>query len=161
MWREAAWAVANALDGRRSPEQFKTLVMEHAIEPLCRVLTQYSMDFATKGDDGQLKSETTFRLLRCLDQATMHLPELKSEGAVVQNLTGMIEEVFATEGYRNYRRDSKSGITRYPPFTPSSSPSTLPTIPSSSLTSPNNSPEPDPDFERNLTLAMKRFSLEE
>ena len=111
-WREAAWAVANALDGRRSPEQFKTLVLEHAIEPLCTVLLQYSMDFATRGDEGQLKSETTFRLLRCLDQATIHLPEVKSEGYIVQKILAMIEEVFATEGYRNYRRDSKSGITR-------------------------------------------------
>jgi hypothetical protein len=25
----------------------------------------------------------------------------------------------------------------------------------------HNSPDPDPDFERNLTLAMKRFSLDE
>jgi hypothetical protein len=114
MWREAAWAVANALDGRRSPEQFKTLVLEHALEPLCKVLMQYSVDFATKGDEGQLKSETTFRLLRCLDQASMHLPELKGEGLIVQTDLVMIEEVFATDGYRNYRRDSKNGITRYP-----------------------------------------------
>lgn len=114
MWREAAWAVANALDGRRSPEQFKVLVMEHAIEPLCNVLMQYSMDFAKRGDEGQLKSETTFRLLRCLDQATIHLPELKDEGFIIQKILGMIEGVFATEGYRNYRRDSKSRITRYP-----------------------------------------------
>ena len=114
MWKEAAWAVANALDGRRSPEQFKTLVMEHAIEPLCKVLIQYNTDFAANGDGGQLKSETTFRLLRCLDQATMHLPELKSEGLFIQSLLSTIEEVFATEGYHNYRRDSKSAITRYP-----------------------------------------------
>jgi hypothetical protein len=114
MWREAAWAVANALDGRRSPEQFRTLVLEHAIEPLCKVLMLHSTEFATKGDEGQLKSETTFRLLRCLDQASMHLPEIKGEGLIVQRDLALIEEVFTTEGYRNYRRDSKNGITRYP-----------------------------------------------
>ena len=78
-WKEAAWAVANALDGRRSPEQFQQLVQFGAIEPLCRVLANYSRDFATRGDEGVLKSETTFRLLRCLDQATVHLPELKGQ----------------------------------------------------------------------------------
>src|SRR5436190_11766528 len=73
-WKEAAWAVANALDGRRSTEQFKQLVQLGAIEPLCRVLANYARDFATKGDDGALKSETTLRLLRGMDEATFHLP---------------------------------------------------------------------------------------
>jgi len=155
MWKEAAWAVANALDGRRSSEQFKTLVLEHAIEPLCKVLMHYSRDFATKGDEGQLKSETTFRLLRCLDQASMHLPEIKEEGPIIRRDLALIEEVFAAEGYRDYRRDSKSGITRYPLYRPSS------TLPLYRIENTHNSPDPDPDFERNLTLAMKRFCLDE
>jgi hypothetical protein len=111
-WREAAWAVANALDGRRSPEQFIKLVQGGAIQPLCRVLANYSRDFATKGDEGALKSETTFRLLRCLDQATIHLPELQQQVPSSLALVAMIEEVFALEGYRNYRRESKLGVTR-------------------------------------------------
>lgn len=111
-WREAAWAVANALDGRRSQEQFKRLVLDGAIEPLCRVLASYAHDFATRGDEGSLKSETTFRMLRCLDQATIHLPNLVGQDYVVPVLMSMIEEVFTMEGYRDYRRESKSGITR-------------------------------------------------
>jgi hypothetical protein len=111
-WKEAAWAVSNALDGRRSPEQFQELVQLGAIEPLCRVLANYSRDFATRGDEGVLKSETTFRLLRCLDQATIHLPELKGQVEKVPILLSMIEEVFTMEGYRDYRRDSKLGVTR-------------------------------------------------
>jgi importin subunit alpha-6/7 len=111
-WREAAWAVANALDGRRSPEQFKQFVLDGAIEPLCKVLANYSRDFAIRGDEGILKSETTFRLLRCLDQATIHLPELQGQDYVVPILLAMIEEVFSMEGYRDYRRESKTGVTR-------------------------------------------------
>ena len=111
-WKEAAWAVANALDGRRSTEQFKQLVRQRAIEPLCTVLANFSRDFATKGDAGVLKSETTFRLLRCLDQATIHLPEIKGEDRKIQDLLAMIEEVFMMDGYRDYRRESKLGVTR-------------------------------------------------
>lgn len=111
-WKEAAWAVANALDGRRSPEQFKNLVQDGAIQPLCRVLANYSRDFASRGDNGFLKSETTFRLLRCLDQATIHLPELQGQVPSSPNLVSMIEEVFSLEGYRDYRRESKLGVTR-------------------------------------------------
>lgn len=114
-WKEAAWAVANALDGRRTPEQFKVLVWGGAIEPLCKVLLNYTRDFAVKGDEGTLKSETTFRLLRCLDQATIHLPELGGQVPSATGLISMIEEVFASEGYRDYRRDSKTGVTRYSP----------------------------------------------
>jgi hypothetical protein len=107
--------VANALDGRRSPEQFRELVWGGALQPLCKVLANYSRDFAVKGDEGVLKSETTFRLLRCLDQATIHLPELGGHVPTAPRLISMIEEVFASEGYSNYRRDSKTGVTRYPP----------------------------------------------
>jgi len=133
-WKEAAWAVANALDGRRSPEQFRELVWGGALQPLCKVLANYSRDFAVKGDEGVLKSETTFRLLRCLDQATIHLPELGGHVPTAPRLISMIEEVFASEGYSNYRRDSKTGVT---------------------------SPDPGSDFEQKLTLAMKRFSLDD
>src|SRR6202044_2158900 len=69
-WKEAAWAVANALDGRRSPEQFTVLISDGAVEPICEMLAKYSQDFALHGDEGVLKSETIYRLLRCLDQVT-------------------------------------------------------------------------------------------
>jgi hypothetical protein len=111
-WREAAWAVANALDGRRSPEQFEKLVLDHAIEPFCKVLAIHSRDFADNGALSQLKSETIFRLLRCLDQATIHLPLIQGHDQIVFVLQHMIEEVFAMDGYRDYRRDSKAGIGR-------------------------------------------------
>jgi hypothetical protein len=133
-WKEAAWAVANALDGRRSPEQFCALVLAHSLQPICRVLAEHSQDFLLRGDEGRLKSETVFRLLRCLDQATMHLHEIKGHDALVQLLLSMIEELFKMEGYKNYRRDSKTGV---------------------------GSPDPGSDFEQRLTLAMKRFTLEE
>ena len=145
-WKEAAWAVANALDGRRSPEQFRELVWGRALEPLCKVLANYSRDFAVKGDEGVLKSETTFRLLRCLDQATIHLPELGAQVPTAPRLILMIEEVFASEGYSNYRRDSKTGVTRYP---------------RALFYLADSSPDPGSDFEQKLTLAMKRFSLDE
>jgi importin subunit alpha-6/7 len=111
-WKEAAWGVTNALDGRRSPEQFKTMVVDGAIEPICKMLANHSQDFALNGDEGQLKSETTFRLLRCLDQATIHLPTLKEQDQLVTKLLYMIEGVFQLDGYRQYRRESKSGMTR-------------------------------------------------
>lgn len=112
-WKEAAWAVANALDGRRSPEQFTVLISDGAVEPICEMLAKYSQDFALHGDEGVLKSETIYRLLRCLDQVTVHLPILKMREQVVSKLSFMIEGVFQLEGYRNYRRESKSGLTRY------------------------------------------------
>ena len=144
-WKEAAWAIANALDGRRTPEQFQQLVVEHAIEPLCKVLAVHSRDFAQYGDQSPLKSETTFRLLRCLDQATMHLPEIRGYDQLVFVLQHTVEEIFTLDGYRDYRRDSKSGIG-----------SSLPC-----LTEADNSPDPGSDFEQKLTLAMKRFTIEE
>jgi len=112
-WKEAAWAVANALDGRRTPEQFQLMVLDNAIQPLCRVLAIHSRDFQLHGDEGKLKCETTFRLLRCLDQATMHLHEIREHDQLVYLLQHMIEEVFAMDGYRDYRRDSKAGFGRY------------------------------------------------
>jgi len=111
-WKEGAWAVANALDGRRTPEQFQALVLDHALEPLCKVLATHSRDFALHGDESQLKSETTFRLLRSLDQATIHLHEIRGHDQTVLVLQSMIEELFTLEGYRDYRRDSKMGVGR-------------------------------------------------
>jgi hypothetical protein len=145
-WKEAAWAVANALDGRRTVEQFATIVKMRALEGICKVLANYSRDFAQKGDNGVLKSETTFRLLRCLDQATIHLPEISTMVDKVPQLLAMIEEVFILDGYRNYGRDSKLGATRY-------------LLCSSSKA--HDSPDPGSDFELRLTLAMKRFSLDD
>jgi hypothetical protein len=143
-WREAAWAVANALDGRRSPEQFRALVLGGAIEPLCKMLASHSNCFDAHGENGHLKTETTYRLLRCLDQATIHLPAIQGPEFVVPNLLAMIEQVFTRQGYQTYRRESKSGITRCPFFEFA-----------------NGSPDPGSGFEQMLTLAMKRFSLDE
>ena len=112
-WKEAAWAVANALDGRREVEQFAKIVKMGALEAICKVLANYHRDFAQRGDNSTLKSETTFRLLRCLDQATMHLPEITNQVEKVPQLLSMIEEVFLLDGYHNYGRDSKLGVTRY------------------------------------------------
>jgi hypothetical protein len=112
-WREAAWAVANALDGRRSPDQFRALILAGALEPLCKQLANHSSCFDAHGEEGHLKTETTYRLLRCLDQATIHLPGLDAPDFMVPSLLAMIEEVFTRQGYRTYQRESKSGVTRY------------------------------------------------
>jgi len=109
-WRNASWAVANALDGRRSPEQFRSLVLDGAIEPLCKMLKIHSGCFASRGDKGHLQIKTTQRLLRCLDQASIHLSSLQGpDFAHVPNLIARIEEIFTREGYRNYQRESKNG----------------------------------------------------
>ena len=108
-WRDASWAIANALDGRRSPEQFRFLVLHKAIEPLCKMLTIHSGCFASRGDEGHLQIKTTQRLLRCLDQVTIHLPSLQGpDFAHVSNVIAMIEEIFIKEGYRSYQRESKN-----------------------------------------------------
>lgn len=114
-WKEAAWAVANALDNRRTVEQFVKVVKLGPIEALVKVLGQYHRDFAMKGDNSTLKSETTYRLLRCLDHVSVHLPEVKGEVEKVPVLQVMIEELFSLEGYRDYRRESKLGVTAYAP----------------------------------------------
>jgi len=107
--RNAAWAIANALDGRRSPEEFRSLVLRGAIQPLCKMLAIHSNCFALRGDDGHLRIETTQRLLRCLDQVTIHLPSLQGpEFSHVPNLIAMIEEIFTREVYHNYQRESKN-----------------------------------------------------
>ena len=111
-WKNASWAVANALDGRRTAEQFRSLVLDGAIEPLCEMLTIHSNCFRTLGDEGHLQLKTTQRLLRCLDQTTVHLPSLQGPDFVhVPNLIAMIEEIFTREGYDTYQRESKNGIT--------------------------------------------------
>jgi hypothetical protein len=110
IWRNASCAIANALDGRRSPEQFGSLVLHGAIEPLCKMLAIHSDCFASRGDKGHLEIKTTQRLLRCLDQATVHLLSLQGPDFVIApNLITMIEEIFTTEGYHTYQRDSKNG----------------------------------------------------
>ena len=76
----------------------------------------------------------------------MHLPEIKNQVEKVPQLLSMIEEVFLLDGYHNYGRDSKLGVTRY--------------ARSFSLVI-NCSPDPGSDFELRLTLAMKRFSLDD
>ena len=109
-WRNASWAIANALDGRRSPEQFRFLVLHGAIEPLCKMLAIHSGCFASRGDEGHLQIETTQRLLRCLDQATIHLSSLQGpDFAHVPNFIAMIEEIFTRQGYHSYQRESKNG----------------------------------------------------
>ena len=109
-WRDASWAVANALDGRRSPEQFRSLVLCGAIEPLCKMLAIHSHRFASEGDEGHLKIKTTRRLLRCLDQATIHLSSLQGpDFAHVPNIISMVEEIFTRESYHSYQRESKNG----------------------------------------------------
>jgi hypothetical protein len=143
-WKEAAWAVANALDGRRTQEQFKQLVHDGPLEAMAIVLAQYSSDFAARGDKGVFKQESTSRFLRCLDQASIHLPSIQPLHN--PSLIATIEEVFSLEGYRTYQRDSKNRFKRYVQLT------------YNKLTS---SPDPDKDFEQKLTLAMKRFTLEE
>lgn len=145
-WKEAAWAVANALDNRRSVQQFVKIVKMGALEAISTVLAEYHRDFAQRGDNSTLKSETTYRLLRCLDQATMHLPEISNQVEKVPQLLAMIEKVFLLDGYRNYQRDSKLGVTRYVPH---------------SYSPAYDSPDPGSDFEQRLTLAMKRFSLDD
>ena len=109
-WRDASWAIANALDGRRSSEQFRSLVLHGAIEPLCKMLVIHSNCFASHGDEGHLKIKTTQRLLRCLDQATIHLPSLQGpDFVIVPNLIAMIEEIFTRRDYQSYQRESKNG----------------------------------------------------
>jgi hypothetical protein len=109
-WRNASLGVANALDGRRSPEQFRYLVVHGAIEPLCKMLAIHSNCFASLGDEGHLKIKTTQRLLRCLDQTSIHLSSFQGPDFVlVRNLIAMIEEIFTRQGYRNYQRESKNG----------------------------------------------------
>jgi hypothetical protein len=109
-WRNASWAVANALDGRRSPEQFRFLVLHGAIEPLHKMLENHRGCFVSHGDEGCLQIKTTQRLLRCLDQTTIHLSSLQGPDFVhVPNLIAMIEEIFTREGYYNYQRESKNG----------------------------------------------------
>jgi hypothetical protein len=50
--------------------------------------------------------------LRCLDQATIHLPSLqRPDFVMVPNLIAMIEEIFAMQGYHTYQRESKNSIT--------------------------------------------------
>jgi len=116
-WREASWAVANALDGRRSLDQFLLFVKDGAVMPLCQMLARHCEGFASDSEGGALKSETTYRLLRCLDQCTIHLPTLRGQipgdDFLIPKLLNLIEEVFAMKGYRDYRRESKSGVTRY------------------------------------------------
>jgi hypothetical protein len=107
-WRNASWAVANALDGRRSPEQFRSLVLDGAIEPLCKMLKIHSSCFASREHKEHLQIKTTQRLLRCLDQATIHLSSLQGLD-FVPNLISRIEEIFTREGYHNYERESKNG----------------------------------------------------
>ena len=109
-WRDASWAVANALEGRRSLEQFGSLVLEGTIEPLCQMLAEHGAFFQSWGDEGHLGIKTTERLLRCLDHATIHLPSLQGpDFAVVPNLITLIEGIFTTESYHNYQRESKNG----------------------------------------------------
>jgi len=109
-WRNASWAVANALDGRRSPQQFGFLVRNGAIEPLCKMLKVHSGCFVSLGDKGHLQFKTTHRLLRCLDHTVSHLSSLQGpDFAHVPGLIAMIEEIFAREGYCNYQRESKNG----------------------------------------------------
>lgn len=111
IWNAASWAIANALDGRCSPEQFRSLVLNGAIEPLCKMLAIHSNCFRTRGDEGHLKFKITIRLLRCLDRATIHLPSLQGpDFVVVPNLVPMIEEIFAMQGYHTYQRESRNGI---------------------------------------------------
>jgi hypothetical protein len=117
-WKEAAWAVVNALDSRRTVVQFAKIVKLGAVEALVKVLGQYHRDFAMKGDNSTLKSETTYRLLRCLDHVSVHLPEVKGEVEKVPILQAMIEELFSLDGYRDYRRESKLGVTAYGPSFP-------------------------------------------
>jgi len=104
------------------------------VRSLCKMLASHSNCFDAHGENGHLKTETTYRLLRCLDQATIHLPAIQGPEFVVPNLLAMIEQVFTRQGYQTYRRESKSGIT---------------------------SPDPGSGFEQMLTLAMKRFSLDD
>ena len=109
-WRDAAWALANALDGRRSPDQFQSLVLRGAIPPLCKMLAIHSKCFPSRGDEGHLQIKTTERLLRCLDQLTIHLPSLQGpDFSHVPSLVAMIEEIFTREGYHSYERESKNG----------------------------------------------------
>jgi hypothetical protein len=108
-WRDASWAVANALDGRRSPEQFRSLVLRGAIEPLCQMLASHHGCFVLSGDEGCLQIKTTQRLLRCLDQATIHLPSLQGPDFThISNIITRIEEIFAKNGYSGYQRESKN-----------------------------------------------------
>src|SRR5271156_3073383 len=143
-WKEAAWAVANALDGRRSQEQFRDLVHDGPLEAIATVVASYSSDFGRHGDRSVLKQESTSRFLRCLDQATIHLPSIQPPHN--PSLITTIEEVFALEGYRTYQRESKNRFKRY--F-------------QTRLQQVDFSPDPDKDFEQKLTLAMKRFTIEE
>jgi hypothetical protein len=110
------------------------------------MLATHSNCFEAGGNEGHLKFETTIRLLRCLDQATIHLPEIQGPENVPA-LLASIEDIFACKAYHTYRRDSKSGVTRY--------------LFISFQTVLTHSPDPGSRFEQDLTLAMKRFSLDE
>ena len=118
IWREASWAVANALDGRRSPEQFQSLVVHHrAFEPLCYELAEHGYCYAESqclvyyAESECLTKKTTERLLRCLDQATIHLPSLQqgADFTLVSETISKIEQIFAMKDYNTYRRESKNG----------------------------------------------------
>jgi hypothetical protein len=110
-WKSASCAIANALDGRRTPEQFRSLVLDGAIEPLCKMLAIHSDCFGTRGDEGHLKTKTTERLLKCLDRASIHLPSIQGPDFVaLPNLIAMIEAIFTTQGYHIYQRESKNSI---------------------------------------------------
>ena len=108
----ASWAIANALDGRRTLEQFRSLVLDGAIESLCKMLEVHSHCYEKRGDKGHLKIKTTERLLWCLDQATIHLPSLQGpDSVIVSKLVARIEKIFMRQGYQNYQRESKNGVT--------------------------------------------------
>jgi len=110
-----SWAVANALDGRRTSEQFQSLVVYHRpFEPLCDELAEHRYCYAeSQCNDGFecLTKKTTERLLRCLDQAANHLPSLQqgADFTLVSETISMIEKIFAMKEYNTCQRESKNG----------------------------------------------------
>ena len=80
------------------------------VQPLCEMLAIHSNCFVSRGAEGYLRIGTTERLLRCLDQLTIHLHSLqRRDFAHVPDLIAMIEYIFTREGYHSYERESKNG----------------------------------------------------